>query len=140
MASFGEALQQALADLSKALLAAQDDLLEEVTDASKAVEQLTQGKVKLKLALNQENENGVVLSLMMYNDQGLNQEITAFRIGLGGYPIISAPSVMFPLTNSTPPESIKIPTREGIKQFFNQLASDRNSPLVRKLAFVLRKN
>lgn len=139
MASFAEELKKALANVSNDYLAARNDLLEEVVDASKQVEELTQGRVKLTLEKKQEDENGAILSLVMLNDQSAPQEITGFKIGLGGYPILVAPWATLRMGIESLRGMTKIPDKQGISAFMTQLASDRNSPLVRKLAFVLRK-
>lgn len=138
MASFGEALKKALAGMSNDFVTARNDLVEEVADVSKQVEELTLGKVKLALELQREDEDGAILSLVMLNEEGLHQEVTGFSVRLSGYPIISAPTRMLKMRVEGLAKSTPIQNRQGIREFFTQLASDRNSPLVRKLAFVLR--
>jgi hypothetical protein len=123
MSDFQTALLETLKGVNKAFQAADADLHEEVATASKAVANVTDGKAILELVVFDEHEAGVVYNLTLTaGEQKL--PLVSFEIPRKGYPV-KGPR--------------PIPNREELARTFADMATNPDSPLVTKLAFLLRR-
>jgi hypothetical protein len=134
MPSFEEALKNTLLGINKGFEIADADLHQEVASAALALGRLTDGALVLALAPHQESDKGIEYRLLL---TGENYEVTLgfFLVGSIGYPIRYAGNQGGLNMGGEPAAS----DRTALASFFSSMASNPDSPLVRHLAFFLRR-
>ena len=125
MSNFQTVLQETLKGINKAFQVADADLHEEVAVASKAVANVTDGKGALELVVIGEDESGLSYNLMLTTEEKKLQ-LGSFHVPRKGYPIITSHGA--------------IPARQELAGLFANMATNPDSPLVTKLAFLLRQH
>ena len=130
MADFQAALQATLLGVNQAFASADADLHQEVVSASKAVATITNGIASLQLQPTRESEAGIQYALVL-SANGEDAPLFYFTVPTQGYPIY---------TSATPTVAGEpLQNRQGLSDVFAQMAANPDSPLVRRLAFLLRK-
>jgi hypothetical protein len=132
MADFLQILRNTLADVDGAFRTARQDLEEVVGKANDAVHALSQGRVRLRLDELKKDPDSVVLGLYLVRDAQTKQDVGAFGIPSLGYPIAYGDyNVNFRNCGV-------LQTKDDLEKHFAKMLSERSSPPVVALAFLLR--
>ncbi len=136
MPNFEEALKSSLLGVNEKFRHADADLHEEVNGASMVIEKLTDGKIRLTLSRRKEDSEGVFYVLRIEPGNKYGEEVGGIKVSSSGYPL----GVAARATDVTADENYLfcLKDRPAIGKYFAELASNPDSPLVKKLAFLLR--
>ncbi|HYR77132.1 MAG TPA: hypothetical protein VEM96_14965 [Pyrinomonadaceae bacterium] len=136
MSAFEDLLKKAVLGLGESFESAKKDLFEETTALSESVERVTAGKGVLALRKTSENPEQTQYTLYVTGAHQVS-EITTFFLSAKGYPIkVASEAVMATIDFF---DTI-LSNREDIRKYYNQLASEANSRLVLRIAFLIRKD
>jgi hypothetical protein len=139
MPNFEDALRANLLGMNAKLEAVDNDLHQEVAFASEGVKRVTSGKLQLLLEPLSENDEGIRYNLLLCDEtHDYSDSVATFEVRVNGYPIRAAPGsryhqVIF-LGKWT-----EINDRKGLADYFSQMASNPDSALVQKIAFLIRR-
>lgn len=135
MSMFEELLKETIRSLSDAYKLAENDLVEQTQLASEAVERVTRGIAKLALEKTSETTESTRFTLYVAGGDKLS-EVTNFVIPMKGYPIkVASDATSARLRNY---EAV-LKTKDDLLTYFAQLASNGDSRLALRIAFLLRK-
>jgi hypothetical protein len=125
MTDFQKALETTIHGLNTAFKTADADLHEVVASAGLAVTRITDGKGTLQLVPKSEDEADIRYQLVLSdseNELSLYEVIVSTR----GYPLQIG--------------HFRIANKQELSRVFEEMASNPDSPLVRKLAFWIRRS
>ena len=134
MASFEEALKQTLLGINKGFEVADADLHAEVAAAAQALGRITGGGITMLLSPLKESEKGAEYRLQI-GGQGYEATLGVFLVSGVGYPIVFAED----WSRLAVGGGVQLADRSALASFFSSMASNPDSPLIRHLAFVLRR-
>ncbi len=115
-------------------------LHDEVTSAGQALGKISGGDLLLRLDLAAEDQDNIVYRFFVNSKRSGGANLGAFLVGLKGFPIFFGEDV----------ESVQRAVRSGLvagkianhaelRAFFHKMASNPDSPLVQKVAYLMRK-
>jgi hypothetical protein len=136
MIDFEQALKEVILGKNEKFLVADSDLHTEVAAASQALGRISKGKASLVLEPVQESEEGITYRLML-TAKDYADEVGAFTVPSDGYPIIAVPTVQ--PYHAEQEKKNPLNNKEALRGYFVSMASNPDSPLVMKLAFVIRR-
>ena len=137
MPSFEELLRASLQGVNVRSEAADRDLHKEVASAAQVIEKITGGKATLRLDAVHEGEPHVYALLL--GQEGSFEEILGFKLDARGYPIRAQPRAVWLLEQDAGDSGKTIGNKEELGKLFAEMASNPDSPLVVKLAFLMRR-
>ena len=130
MLTFEEMLAQHIQGMNSRFQQADQDLHQVVAEAAKSISRISNGNTSIQLATLNESTDGIMYNLQFVG-KGSTINLCSFQVKATGYPI-AVPGAGV--------GSAKTMTNRGeIESFLNELASNPDSPLVRQLAFTVRK-
>jgi hypothetical protein len=132
MGDFAATLRATLEGMPDSFSEADRDLHHVVADAARAVEQLSDGQVRLALHVEEEAPDGVRYSLQLtYREKAY--KVSCLSVPRRGYPIAVLDSVSLNVLSS-------LKSKEQIREYLEEMAGNPDSALVQYLAFARRKN
>lgn len=138
MPSFEEQLVTTLSGLNKRFEQASTDLHDEISNAAQSIKKISNGEVDLVLDRSFETEQFVIYSLLLRKAESSHSLSIGFLIDTRGYPIKTGPDSTL-RDDASRPNVEKLKDQKALQEFVMRLASNPDSPLVVKLAFLLRK-
>jgi hypothetical protein len=132
MGDFASILRATLEGIPDALSEADRDLHQEVAEAARAVEQVSDGEVRLALRLADETPAAFDYTLQL-DYQSRIHDLSRLSVPVRGYPILI-------LSPGTKEQVGDLKNREQIRGYLEEMARDPDSALVQYLAFARRKN
>ncbi len=133
--SLEEVLRSSLEGVNREFQEADKALHAEVTTTSDALSKITNGGVQANISLAVEQENGVVYSFYV-QAKAFRIQIGAFRVTVKGFPIIFGQD---PDSIARGQNLAEFRDRSQLREFFQNMASNPDSPLVQKTAYLMRK-
>jgi hypothetical protein len=135
--SLEELFRSSLEGVNRAFLEADAALHAEVASASDALSKISEGAIQVKLDLQTEDEDGVTYGLYLDKKKAstLRVRLGFFRVSQKGYPMLFSQST---LSFERDPAVQQIPDFQKLKAFFHDMASNPDSPLVQKVAYLMR--
>lgn len=136
MADFEELLKKSIGGINTPFEAAERDLSEVVGEVAKALRSVANPNLDLRLAIKRDDESGRTYALSL-TGKGVfvSSEVTYFFNPTRGYPIAEG--------NWGEYEQIQMMNsfsdRAELVKFFSHMLQDRDSALMTKVAFILRK-
>jgi hypothetical protein len=139
MSSFEDALRQAVSGIEKGLQEAEADLLAAVVPAAQDVERISNGAAKLQLVpVSDDPEDGKLFDLVLSRRKGQGYwGVAAFLLSPRGYPVKAGRTSVYLKMNNF--EAL-IQNKDGLAKYLLELASNRDSALVLRLAFLMRQD
>ncbi len=146
-ATFEEALKTTLVSINEDFEKADADLHKEVVVAAQSLANITQGAATMSLKKRYEAESGIHYDLFVSGKEK-EYSIAGFFVSSRGYPIkILSPGhsgiVSEDGTEVKPPSKGTVlalcKDRDGLTDYFSQLASNPDSTLVTAAAYIMRK-
>src|SRR5436190_1726482 len=134
MPTFEEALRASLEGVDRGFRSAEADLRQQVNSASQVVAKLTGQRAYLELLKEDERPSGTFFTLrLVFNKR--YYEVAAFQILAKGYPIRGGRSVSSLVEGAY---ETNLLDRPGLEEYFVNMASNPESPLVLRIALLLR--
>jgi hypothetical protein len=136
MTTFEEALKASVLGVEEGFRGAEADLRREVNTANEAVSRLTNQRAVLDLRKADERPSGTYFEMRMVFSQAKSYyEVAAFFLTSRGYPLKAGRSVSLLCEGEY---EIEIPDAQELKKYFVTMASNPDSPLVLRIALLLR--
>ena len=132
MTDFSERLKRSLTGVNAAFDAADADLHAVIAEAARGVQENTNGKATLALDVKKDDDRGTVYALVL-DTRDDKQELVRITVQRGGYPIL------FTSESLESSRGVKVTNRTELEEEVTAMASNPDSPLVVKLAFLMRK-
>jgi hypothetical protein len=133
--SLEELLRSSLEGVNRTFQEADQALHAEIATANDALSKISGGSIELKLHPAHEDDSGVVYILNVQAKKAAVGNLGYFGVGQKGYPIV--------VGSSLPPvalgQGLRINDRTALQAHFHEMASNPDSPLVQKVAFLMRK-
>jgi hypothetical protein len=134
--SLEELLKTSLEGVNRAFQDADQALHAEVASASDALSKISDGTIQVKLEPAAESQDGAITySFVVDKEKTTRDRLGWFRVTPKGYPILYSQNQMYLETG--PRESISDGPK--LKAFFHQMASNPDSSLIQKVAYLMRK-
>jgi len=134
--SLEEMLRSSLEGVNRAFQEADKALHSEVSSTNDALAKISGGVVQAKLDLFREDEDGLSYRFLLEAGRGRTVPLGAFRVSLKGFPILFGPDVTS-VERGDFLEAIGDPSQ--LMAFFHKMASNPDSPLIQKVAYLMRK-
>ena len=131
MSTLEAILREQIDGEAKLFQVADADLHHAVAAASDAVGRIKEG-ASLQLIVQQEDISGIMYQLKLFSGRDSIAVLGSFRVPPSGYPVLYSGDGSF-----NPPG--KIASAKELDQFFEMLARNPDSQLVRHLTFLVRK-
>jgi hypothetical protein len=106
----------------------------EVASASDALSKISAGAIQVTLAPHIEAEDGVTYRLHVETNNAVATHLGFFRVSQKGYPILFSQ-----IDGSLVHQAQEFSDRTKLKTFFYDMASNPDSPLIQKVAYLMRK-
>ena len=135
MSQFEEILKRSVLGLGDSYRVAEADLREETASVSDSVKNITGGLAYLVLQKSDDDAESTWINLVVAT-QGEFFELATFLLSPQGYPIkVGASQQTMAITGKI---EARLVNRDDIKEYFNSLASNNNSRLVLRIAYLIR--
>ena len=135
MSQFEEILKRSVLGLGDSYRGAEADLYEETAAASESVKNITEGLTHLILQRSEDDAESTWINLVVAT-QGDFYEIATFLLSPQGYPIkVGASQQTMSIMSKV---EARLVNRDDIREYFTTLASNNNSRLVLRIAYLLR--
>jgi len=134
--SLEELLRSSLEGVNREFQEADQALHSEVVRTSDALSKITEGVVQVKLGLISEDENGIIYSFSIDAKKSNHALLGVFLVSVKGFPIMFGPDAKLVKRGE---DSVTIRDLSQLRDFFHNMASNPDSPLIQKVAYVMRK-
>jgi hypothetical protein len=135
VSQFEEILRRSVVGLGESYRVAEADLYEETASASESVKNITEGLAHLVLQKSEDDAESTWVNLVVAT-QGEFYEIATFLLSPQGYPIkVGASQQTMSIMNKV---EARLVNRDDIREYFTALASNNNSRLVLRVAYLMR--
>jgi hypothetical protein len=134
--SLEEMLRSSLEGVNRAFQEADKALHAEVSSTNIALAKISGGTLQVKLHLFREDEEGLSYRFLLETNKARGVPLGAFRVSLKGFPILFGQDLA---SVERGDYSEAIGDSSQLMAFFHNMASNPDSPLIQKVAYLMRK-